>query len=377
MLAESDRRKLPEAAERILKGRGMKDPFSRLVLGVALALMIGWILIIGRSVILPVVASVIVAYVVLGLSELIGRIPGLRQLPVGVRYLVAIVAIGFVLVEMFSLLVTNIGSVVALAPQYQDRILALIQTLASHLGIEGEQSWRTLRQDILVYVNLQRLIGLTLGSAVAIAVSFLVVAIYTGFILLEKNAFAAKIARISDEPAKVAQIQQVIHDVNSRIGTYLVMKTLINLVLAVGSYFIMLYFGIEFAGFWAVLIGLFNYIPYLGGWIGVGVPTLVAIAQFGAFWPVAVFVMAMTAIQVLLGNFVEPWLMGNSLNLSPFVILVSLVAWSSLWGIAGAILSVPIMAVLVILFSEFGGTRPLAILLSRDGDIGPARSRPE
>ena len=377
MLAESDRRKLPEAAERILKGRGMKDPFSRLVLGVALALMIGWILIIGRSVILPVVASVIVAYVVLGLSELIGRIPGLRQLPVGVRYLVAIVAIGFVLVEMFSLLVTNIGSVVALAPQYQDRILALIQTLASHLGIEGEQSWRTLRQDILVYVNLQRLIGLTLGSAVAIAVSFLVVAIYTGFILLEKNAFAAKIARISDEPAKVAQVQQVIHDVNSRIGTYLVMKTLINLVLAVGSYFIMLYFGIEFAGFWAVLIGLFNYIPYLGGWIGVGVPTLVAIAQFGAFWPVAVFVMAMTAIQVLLGNFVEPWLMGNSLNLSPFVILVSLVAWSSLWGIAGAILSVPIMAVLVILFSEFGSTRPLAILLSRDGDIGPARSRPE
>ncbi len=377
MLAESDRRKLPEAAERILKGRGMKDPFSRLVLGVALALMIGWILIIGRSVILPVVASVIVAYVVLGLSELIGRIPGLRQLPVGVRYVVAIVAIGFVLVEMFSLLVTNIGSVVALAPQYQDRILALIQTLASHLGIEGEQSWRTLRQDILVYVNLQRLIGLTLGSAVAIAVSFLVVAIYTGFILLEKNAFAAKIARISDEPAKVAQVQQVIHDVNSRIGTYLVMKTLINLVLAVGSYFIMLYFGIEFAGFWAVLIGLFNYIPYLGGWIGVGVPTLVAIAQFGAFWPVAVFVMAMTAIQVLLGNFVEPWLMGNSLNLSPFVILVSLVAWSSLWGIAGAILSVPIMAVLVILFSEFGSTRPLAILLSRDGDIGPARSRPE
>ncbi len=350
-----------------------RDPFTRLVLGVALALMIGWILVIGRSVILPVVASVIVAYVVLGLSELIGRVPGLRRLPAGVRYLVAIVAIGLVLAEMFSLLVSNVGSVVALVPQYQDRILAVIQTVAGHLGIEGEQSWRTLRQDLLVYVNMQRLIGLTLGSAVSIAVSFLVVTIYAGFILLEKNAFAAKIARISDEPAKVAQIQQVIHDVNSRIGTYLVMKTLINIVLAVGSYFIMLYFGIEYAGFWAVLIGLFNYIPYLGGWIGVGLPTMVAVAQFGAFWPVAVFVMAMTAIQVLLGNFIEPWLMGNSLNLSPFVILVSLVAWASLWGIAGAILSVPVMAVLVILFSEFRSTRPIAILLSRDGDIGPAR----
>lgn len=353
----------------------MKDTFTRLVLGVALTLMIGWILIIGRSVILPVVASVIVAYVVLGLSELIGRVPGLRGLPAGARYLLSIVAIAAVLFEMFSLVATNVGGVAAMAPQYQDRVLALIQTIAGHLGIEGEQSWRTLRQDMLAYVNLQRLVSATLGSAVSVAASFLVVTIYAGFILLEKNAFAAKIARISDEPAKVAQIQQVIHDVNSRIGTYLVMKTLINLVLAVGSYFILLYFGIEFAAFWAVLIGLFNYIPYLGGWIGVGLPTLVAVAQFGAFWPVAVFVMAMAAIQVLLGNFIEPWLMGNSLNLSPFVILVSLVAWASLWGIAGAILSVPIMAVLVILFSEFESTRPIAILLSRDGEIDPTRSR--
>ena len=119
-----------------------------------------------------------------------------------------------------------------------------------------------------------------------------------------------------------------------------------------------------------------NYIPYLGGWIGVGLPTLVAIAQFGAFWPVAAFVLSMSAIQVLLGNFIEPWLMGNSLNLSPFVILVSLVAWAALWGIAGAILSVPIMAVLVILFSEFESTRPIAILLSRDGRIDPTGAKP-
>jgi predicted PurR-regulated permease PerM len=61
--------------------------------------------------------------------------------------------------------------------------------------------------------------------------------------------------------------------------------------------------------------------------------------------------------------------MGNSLNLSPFVILVGLVAWMSMWGIAGAILSVPIMAILVIVFSEFESTRPIAVLLSKDGRI--------
>jgi AI-2 transport protein TqsA len=59
--------------------------------------------------------------------------------------------------------------------------------------------------------------------------------------------------------------------------------------------------------------------------------------------------------------------MGSSLNLSPFAILVSLAVWSQLWGIAGAFLAVPITAVMVIVFSEFAGTRPIAILLSKTG----------
>jgi AI-2 transport protein TqsA len=61
--------------------------------------------------------------------------------------------------------------------------------------------------------------------------------------------------------------------------------------------------------------------------------------------------------------------MGNSLNLSPFAILVSLAAWSALWGIPGAFLAVPITAIMAIVFSEFAGTRPLAVLLSRDGRL--------
>jgi predicted PurR-regulated permease PerM len=95
------------------------------------------------------------------------------------------------------------------------------------------------------------------------------------------------------------------------------------------------------------------------------------VLQFGALGPVVVVALALSATQVLVGNFIEPWLMGTSLNLSPFVILVSLVTWSSLWGLAGAILAVPITAILVIILSEFPGTRPIAVLLSKDGTIPP------
>lgn len=346
----------------------MRDSLPRLFYGVGLTLMIGWILLIGRSIILPVVASVIVAYVVLGLAELIGRAPGLAAIPAAGRYALAIAVSLGVMALIVWLMVQNITQISTLMPRYQEQLLALIQRGAVALGLDDEPSWQSLRRDLAGQINLQRIVMSSVASVASIVGTFVAVLIYAGFLLSEQGAFANKIARLSDEPAKVSQIQGVIRDVNSRIGTYLVMKTLINLILGVASYAILRFWGVEFAGFWALLIGLFNYIPYLGGIVGVALPSALVLLDAGAFWPLIAFVLAMCVPQIVLGSFVEPLLMGSSLNVSPFVILVSLVAWTSIWGIAGAILCVPIMAILVIIFSEIDATRPLAILLSKDGE---------
>lgn len=350
----------------------MKSTLQTLVYGLALALMIGWVLIIGRGVILPVTASIIVAYIVFGLSELIRGLPVVGpRVPTAVRGTLSVLVALSALFGIIWLVITNLGQVVTLVPQYQEQMLRLIQSTAVRFGIETEPTWQTLRTEVLGHINLQRAIGFTVASLASIVGSFLVVLIYASFLLIERTAFANKIARLSDDPAHVTQIRRVIADINSRIGTYLAMKTMINIVLGLVSYAIMRVAGIEFAGFWAILIGLVNYIPYVGSFIGVSFPVALSILQFDAIWSVFMFALAMVSIQTLLGNVIEPWLMGSSLNLSPFVILVSLVAWTSIWGIAGAILSVPLMAILVIIFSAFRGTRPIAILLSRDGKLAP------
>ena len=110
-----------------------------------------------------------------------------------------------------------------------------------------------------------------------------------------------------------------------------------------------------------------NYIPYAGSFFGVVIPVAVALGQFGEPGAVLGLLVGLTAAQVVIGNFLDPYLMGSSLNLSPFAILVALAVWSQLWGVAGAILAVPITSVMVIVFSEFAGTRPIAILLSKNG----------
>jgi predicted PurR-regulated permease PerM len=118
-----------------------------------------------------------------------------------------------------------------------------------------------------------------------------------------------------------------------------------------------------------VLIALLNYVPYIGSFLGVLFPVTMAIVQFANPNDVLAVLLPLTVLQFLIGNFLDPYVMGNSLNLSPFAILVSLAVWSALWGIPGAFLAVPITAIMAIVFSAFPGTRPIAILLSRDGRL--------
>ena len=118
----------------------MRDSLPRLFYGVGLALMVGWILVIARPIILPVMASVIVAYVVLGLAELIGRIPGLRQLPPAFRHALAVAGCLVGVAVILWLVVTNFGQVATLLPRYQEQLLAMIQRGAVGLGIDDEHA---------------------------------------------------------------------------------------------------------------------------------------------------------------------------------------------------------------------------------------------
>jgi len=352
----------------------MNDRFRDLVLGIFLAIMIVWILHVGRGVILPVVYGLLIAYIVIGLADFFARIPVLgRRIPGGIRDAAAMVVIIAALLAVLSLVLANVGSFATVAPEYQDRVLAGIQAIASGIGFEAQPTWETLREDVIGEIDMRGLVGSTVSSLSTFVATFSLVLIYVWFMLLERGSFLRKLERLSDDPARRDAIRRVIRAINSRIGAYLAMKTAINVLLGVVCYAILIVAGVEGALFWAFVIGVTNYIPYVGSLVGVVFPVAISVVQFGAFGPVLVLAGALTAAQITVGNFVEPSLMGDSLNLSPVAIILSLVFWTALWGVAGAILAVPVTAILVIVLSEFHGTRPLAILLSRDGNIEGAK----
>ena len=348
----------------------MHERFQALVHGAILALIIGWVLYIGKPIFVPVVLSVLVVYVIVGLTRLLERIPGLgAALPIWLRYALSIVVIALIQVAAFYEIVTYTDVLRAYAPQYKESLLAAIQRGAALLGIEGEPTWATLRRELLAQTDMQRLVGSTVASVTSLVATILFVFICSAFLLLERRTFAAKIEHATGNPRDAARILAIVADINGRIGSYLVLKTFVSILLGGVSWVIMAVFGLEFAAFWAVLIGLLNYIPYVGSILGVLFPALMAIVQYGSMDEIIALVSLLAVAQFVIGNFLDPYVMSNTLNLSPFAILVSLTVWSALWGVAGAFLAVPITATMTIVLSEFAGTRPIAVLLSRDGRL--------
>jgi predicted PurR-regulated permease PerM len=346
------------------------DRLRALVFGTVLLLCIGWLLHVGKAIFVPAVLGAVIVYVIVGLAQALGRLPGLGPvLPSRLRYLFSIALIGVIGVLFVYLLMANKERALALAPQYQQSLLATIQRVAVYFGFETEPTWATLRQDLLARINLQRLVGSLLASVGSIVVTLVVVCLYATFLLLERRSFETKLAKLSDDPARVARISQVVQAINQRIGSYLALKTLLSLLLGALSYVVMRLFGLEFAALWAVLIFLLNFVPYVGSVLGVAFPALMSIVQFEDPGTVLTMLTLLAALQFGIGNFLDPYAMGNSLNLSPFAILLSLAVWSELWGVPGAFLAVPITAILTIVFSEFPGTRPIAVLLSSNGRL--------
>ena len=337
------------------------------VQALALVLMVGWLLHVGRPMLTPVVAAVLIVFVITGLSSLMARTPVLGRLPDWVRELAAAFAICAALVEVAALVASNVGDFAARAPAYQEALLGLYQRAAVYLDIDEAATLRAIRAEAGRALDLPGLVRTAAASAAGVLAVLVFVLLNVGFLLGERKMLPAKLDRLGLDAPAVARIRAIIRRVNDRVGTYLAMKTMINIVLGVLSWAIMLAYGVEFATVFAIIIALLNYIPYIGSFIGVAFPAAAALVTFADPAAVLWLVLWLAAAQFLIGNIVEPQVMGNSLNLSPWVILIALTVWGSLWGAAGAVFSVPITAVMVVVFQEFESTRPIAVLLSRDG----------
>ncbi|MEP4766500.1 MAG: AI-2E family transporter [Roseibium sp.] len=205
--------------------------------------------------------------------------------------------------------------------------------------------------------------------------SFGLILMYSGFLLAERGMLLNKLAFLFPDPEKSAEIQELFRTVGFGIRRYMWIKTVVSLLTGILCYAILAFIGIDFAEILSILIFLLNFIPTIGSIVAVILPAVVALMQFDTLTPFLMVVALCGSVQFVVGSIVEPKFMGTTLNLSPFVVLLSLTFWGTIWGIEGAALSVPIAASIVILCRDIPGLRPIAVMMSVDGDLEKNRTQ--
>lgn len=349
------------------------DTLQRLAAGAILTLAVGYILYIGRPILVPLVLGLFIAYVFWTIVAWVRTAPVVgRFMPGWLAHVGALALITAVIWGLVLLVTQNIAMVEKQLPTYRGNLEVLLERAAELLNLENVPTIeQLLREQVIDRLDMGRLVGGAVGIMTALLGNLVVVFIYTIFVLMERFSMVAKLERLTGSADGGQRMAAALGEIGGRIGRYLALKSFVSAVVAIGSWVIMRLIGIDFAEFWAVLIFVFNFIPYVGSFVAVLLPVMLTLVQFGSLGPFLVALLGLTGVQVVVGNVIEPRLMGRSLNLSPIVILLSLATWSALWGVVGAFLCVPITVVMLIVFSEFEATRPVAILLSQDGRIHP------
>ena len=187
--------------------------------------------------------------------------------------------------------------------------------------------------------------------------------LYILFLVAEKVSFPRRIMLAFGEHHGM-RIMGVIESINLAISQYIAVKTLVSALAGIVSYAVLAVFEVELAATWGILIFLLNYIPYLGSLVACALPIVLSFLQFDEIWKPIVIGSLLIGIQQFIGNWVEPRMAGQRLDVSPLLIVLSLAFWWSVWGIPGAILAVPLLVIVRIILDNIHETKPIATLIS-------------
>ncbi len=214
------------------------------------------------------------------------------------------------------------------------------------------------------------------SASVSVMGDVAMIVLYLMFLLMERSTIYPKVSAAFPESEEEAQT--MVKNIGHQTSRYLSVKVLISAATGVLFYLTAIISGMDFPLVWGVLAFLLNFIPTIGSIVVTVIASFMAAIQFLPQWSkIFVIFFVFLAIEMILGNVIDPKLQGVQLNLSPLVILIMLSLWGYVWGIVGMFLAVPITSVIQLICANIPSMRPIAILLSSGPSISRERKKVE
>jgi len=260
-------------------------------------------------------------------------------------------------IGMALLFITSINSLQDGLQLHMGNLDSVAADLEASLGATGAAMGVS---EIMGSDGLGKVLIAVIPTLVDMASNFLVGLVLTAFLLIETPRFRKLMRHDLKERPVLSQMPSLMKTAVSYFG----IRTRLNLVTGVGFTIWLLILGVDYALLWGVLAFVLSYVPYIGLFTAMIPPTILALAEFGLPKGILV-VVGVVALNLLIENVLEPAYTGKKLSLSPSVVFISFFVWGWILGPIGALLSMPITVMLMLVLNQHESTRWLSKLIGR------------
>lgn len=289
-----------------------------------------------------------------------------HKVPRSLAIVVVLAAILTFVYAVFALVGDSINAFNANKDFYIEQLDSRMKAIIEWVSAQGIPVEAVNIASAFEKADIMSLVTLVLGGVGNIFSDFFIIFLSVIFILAETTSFPAKFAKaFSDAQDKMVHVNHIL----SKIRHYLAIKAATSLLTGVLASIALVIIGVDYPFLWGMLAFLLNFIPTLGSLIAAVPPVILALIQLG---PIGVMWTAISyfAINNIVGNYLEPKLMGKMLGLSAFVVFLSLIFWGYIFGSVGMFLSVPLTMMIKIALDTSEKTRWLGILLGPEEEAG-------
>ena len=321
-----------------------------------------------RAVLLPLVLALLLSYLLRPAVRGLGKLRIRAPFGAAIILLSLVGAIGYGI----SFLAAPAAGWLEKAPyslqQFQQKLMPLKQPMQSAAKASGEieklATPENLQAKTAVEVKRYPITELLYVQTPELIASTALLLILLYFLLAYDGVFLMKLIKLLPTLSDKKRAVSISNDIEAHVSRYLLTVTIINICLGIAVGTTVGLLGLRNPILWGVMVAVLNFIPYLGALTGIICMTLGAVLSFDSFTYALTFPASYLVLATLEGNFITPMVMGRSLTLNPVMVLLSLTFWGWMWGIAGIILAVPILAAFKIFCAHIKPMAPVAEFLS-------------
>ena len=329
---------------------------NRLLIVIAIILTIAAVKI-GYPVLMPIVVSFCIIASAWPIKRWANHIG-----PPALSYAITVVVLILGLLLFFGIILYALSQVAQNFVERQDEFAAVFENYSAWARANGLP---TLPSEIDGYQRVLSISRMVLGDVYTVLsyIGVVAVIVILGFPEVPKLAYKFRQEYETDDNRVISE---TVAEMAGSLRSYLAMTALSSLITGVASFLWAVTLGLDLALIWGILNFLLNFIPVIGNIIGILPPTLYAFIQYGGWvMPLVVF-LGFVVLQLVISNFVYPMLQSRGVSLPPITIILSLLFWGWVWGVAGGLLAVPLTAMLVIVCSKFEPTHKFAVFVGGD-----------